>query len=53
MEKSEEKLPSRPVKSQARIQTPWVKVTIGDYTFGIFDDILIKNKQSIKKTCIC
>lgn len=26
------------LSSQARIQTPWVKVTIGDYTFGIFDD---------------
>jgi hypothetical protein len=26
------------LSSQARVQTPWVKVTIGDYTFGIFDD---------------
>lgn len=26
------------LSSQARIQTPWVKVTIGDYTFGIFDE---------------
>ena len=26
------------LSSQARIQVPWVKVTIGDYTFGIFDD---------------
>ena len=25
------------LSSQARIQVPWVKVTIGDYTFGIFD----------------
>ena len=26
------------LSSQARIQVPWVKVTIGEYTFGIFDD---------------
>lgn len=26
------------LSSQARIQVPWIKVTIGDYTFGIFDD---------------
>lgn len=26
------------LSSQARIQTPWIKVTIGDYTFGVFDD---------------
>ena len=26
------------LSSQARIQTPWVKVTIGDYTFGVFDE---------------
>jgi hypothetical protein len=26
------------LSSQARIQVPWVKVTIGDYSFGIFDD---------------
>lgn len=26
------------LSSSARIQVPWVKVTIGDYTFGIFDD---------------
>ena len=26
------------LSSQARIQVPWVKVTIGDYTFCIFDD---------------
>ena len=25
------------LSSQARIQVPWVKVTIGEYTFGIFD----------------
>jgi hypothetical protein len=30
------------LSSQARVQVPWVKVTIGDYTFGIFDD---KTKQ--------
>lgn len=27
------------LSSQARIQVPWVKVTIGDYTFGIFDEL--------------
>lgn len=26
------------LSSQARIQVPWVKVTIGNYTFGVFDD---------------
>lgn len=26
------------LSSQARVQVPWVKVTIGDYTFGIFDE---------------
>ena len=26
------------LSSQARVQIPWVKVTIGDYTFGIFDE---------------
>lgn len=26
------------LSSTARIQVPWVKVTIGDYTFGIFDE---------------
>ena len=25
------------LSSQARVQVPWVKVTIGEYTFGIFD----------------
>ena len=25
------------LSSQARIQAPWVKVTIGNYTFGVFD----------------
>ena len=30
------------LSSQARIQVPWIKVTIGDYTFGIFDE---KTKQ--------
>ena len=25
------------LSSQARIQVPWVKVTLGTYTFGIFD----------------
>jgi hypothetical protein len=27
------------LSSQARIQVPWVKVTIGEYTFGIFDEL--------------
>ena len=26
------------LSSQARVQVPWVKVTIGTYTFGIFDE---------------
>ena len=26
------------LSSQARVQVPWVKVTIGNYTFGVFDD---------------
>ena len=30
------------LSSQARVQAPWVKVTIGDYTFGVFDK---KTKQ--------
>ena len=25
------------LSSQARIQVPWVKVTLGTYTFGVFD----------------
>ena len=25
------------LSSQARIQAPWVKVTIGDYSFGVFE----------------
>lgn len=25
------------LSSQARIQVPWIKVTIGDYSFGVFD----------------
>ena len=29
----------------ARVQVPWVKVTIGDYTFGVFDR---KTKEKIK-----
>lgn len=35
------------LSSQARIQVPWVKVTIGDYTFGIFDE---KTKEWGKTT---
>ncbi len=26
------------LSSQARVQVPWIKVTIGEYTFGIFDE---------------
>lgn len=26
------------LSSLARIQVPWIKVTIGDYTFGVFDE---------------
>lgn len=26
------------LSSQARVQVPWVKVTIGEYTFGVFDE---------------
>ena len=26
------------LSSQSRIQVPWIKVTIGDYTFGVFDE---------------
>lgn len=26
------------LSSQARVQVPWVKVSIGDYTFGVFDE---------------
>lgn len=33
------------LSSQARIQVPWVRVTIGDYTFGIFDE---KTKSWVK-----
>jgi hypothetical protein len=33
------------LSSQARVQVPWVKVTIGDYTFGIFDEAT-KQQQS-------
>ena len=25
------------LSSQARVQAPWIKVTIGEYTFGVFD----------------
>ena len=35
---SELNLNKKLLSSQARIQVPWVKVTIGDYTFGIFDE---------------
>lgn len=35
------------LSDQARIQTPWVKVTIGDYTFGIFNKTSkLSNKKS-------
>ena len=25
------------LSTQSRVQVPWVKVTIGDYTFGVYD----------------
>lgn len=31
------------LSSQARIQVPWIKVTIGDYTFGVYDRVTRKN----------
>ena len=33
------------LSSQARIQAPWVKVTMGDFTFGVFDRAT-RQKQS-------
>ena len=33
------------LSSQARIQDPWVKVTIGSFTFGVFDK---KEKSKMK-----
>ena len=33
------------LSSQARVQVPWIKVTIGDYTFGVFDRA---TRQNIK-----
>lgn len=33
------------LSSQARVQVPWIKVTIGKYTFGVFDK---STKQKIK-----
>ena len=35
------------LSSQARIQAPWIKVTIGNYTFGVFDK---KTKTQQKDT---
>ena len=44
------------LSSQARIQVPWVKVTIGDYTFGIFDEetkaIIEKLKENKTKAIL-
>ena len=34
------------LSSQARIQAPWVKVTIGNYTFGVFDKKDTKDKNN-------
>jgi len=34
------------LSSQARLQVPWVKVTIGDYTFGVFSRTKSKAKNS-------
>ena len=36
------------LSSQSRIQIPWVKVTLGTYTFGIFDN-KTKNKGAKDK----
>ena len=34
------------LSSYARIQAPWIKVTIGDYTFGVFSKSSVKSKDS-------
>lgn len=39
------------LSSQARIQAPWIKVTIGDYTFGVFDTQT--KEMSIDSVGIC
>lgn len=41
------------LSSQARIQAPWVKVTIGEFSFGVFDAVLknkIKNSDGFYST---
>lgn len=41
------------LSSQARIQAPWIKVTIGNYTFGVFDKKLrtaIKGNDDLYST---
>ena len=41
------------LSSQARIQAPWIKVTIGEFTFGVFDKVTklkIKNKNDFYST---
>lgn len=34
------------LSSQARVQVPWIKVTIGSYTFGVFDKSTKKKIQT-------
>ena len=34
------------LSSQARIQIPWVKVTIGSYTFGVYSKVGMGNKDT-------
>lgn len=36
------------LSSQSRIQVPWVKVTIGTYTFGIFDGSTSRSAFNVK-----
>ena len=41
------------LSSQARVQAPWIKVTIGEFTFGVFDKVTklkIKNKNDFYST---
>ena len=33
------------LSSQARVQVPWIKVTLGKYTFGVYDKA---TRQKIK-----
>ena len=33
------------LSSAARVQAPWIKVVIGDYTFGVFNKVDSKSKD--------